>query len=233
MTQPALLLHRPPDPATPTAASDLEGTLFDGTIEAGLRGYLSKTSRAPAAKAFLRRRAPGYFIRKALRLDLRQYKNDWMRDLLTLFEGMPLAEFDEACEWVVERNVWGGRRQAVIRELNAHLAAGRRAIIVTGMFEPLLKKLLLRLPGMEAICTAIVVENGRFTGRLATDFQVGAKKRDNLLPFAGAGGKIYAAYGDTAADIHMLEMAEHPAAVHPDRRLCAVALARGWRILEE
>jgi phosphoserine phosphatase len=41
---------------------------------------------------------------------------------------------------------------------------------------------------------------------------------------------IDVAYGDTSADIPMLEMAQHSVAVYPDDTLKAVALERGWEI---
>jgi phosphoserine phosphatase len=41
------------------------------------------------------------------------------------------------------------------------------------------------------------------------------------------------AYGDTAMDIPLLEHADHPVAVYPDKRLNAVAVERGWQILGE
>ncbi len=40
-----------------------------------------------------------------------------------------------------------------------------------------------------------------------------------------------AAYGDTWADIPLLEHADRPIAVYPDAPLKAAALERGWEIL--
>jgi len=42
--------------------------------------------------------------------------------------------------------------------------------------------------------------------------------------------RIDVAYGDTSADIPMLEMADHPVAVYPDEALKAVAQERSWEI---
>ena len=105
-------------------------------------------------------------------------------------------------------------------------------LIVTGMFEPLLIALLAHLPGMEAIGTPIVVEEGIFTGELAADFNVGPRKQEQLRSFAAQDGRIFAAYGDTLSDTFMLAFSENPVAVSPDRRLRREALSKGWRILE-
>lgn len=227
------LLKAPPDPQTPTVASDLEGTLTAGVTVRAMHRYLVEHGRAAEAKRFYRSRIPGYLLRRSLGLNLRQFKNDWMRDLLRLFGGLPQQEFQGMCEWVVANALWPARRKAVVAELRGHLDAGRRVIIVTGMFEPLLEALLARLPGMEAIGTPITLENGVFSGELAGDFNVGPRKRDQLSAFAPPEGVIHAAYGDTFSDRFMLAFSEFPVAVFPDRRLRQVARSEGWRILEE
>jgi phosphoserine phosphatase len=226
------LLIAPPDPQTPTVASDLEGTLTSGVTVRAMHRYLVEHGRAAEARRFYRSRIPGYVLRRGLGLNLRQFKNDWMRDLLRMFGGFALPDFRGMCEWVVAQALWPSRRKAVVSELHNHLEAGRRVIIVTGMFEPLLEALLARLPGMEAIGTPLAVENGVFTGELAGDLNVGARKRDQLSHFAPPDGKIYGAYGDTFSDSYMLALSEHPVAVFPDRRLRRAALSNGWRILE-
>lgn len=226
------LLKTPPDPALPTVASDLEGTVTSGVTVRALHQYLVEHGRAAEAKRFYRRRIPSYLLRRGLGLNLRQFKNDWMRDLLRMFGGMTLPAFKEVSNWVVDRVLWPGRRRLVVDELKGHLEAGRRVLIVTGMFEPLLEALLARLPGMEAIGTPIVVESGIFTGELASDFNVGPRKQEQLQSFAPPEGKIYAAYGDTYSDIFMLGFSENPVAVSPDKRLRREAMSRGWRILE-
>ncbi len=226
------LLLRPPDPHTPTAATDLEGTLTAVSTVRAMHDYLVKHGRAGEARRFRLLRLPVYLLLRAVGANLRSFKNDWMRDLLRMFAGYSQADFQGMCEWVVEHHLWPGRRTEVVRELQRHQAAGRRVLIVTGMFEPLLTALLKRLPGVEAIGTPVVIENGMFSGELAADFNVGERKREQLRPFADSSGKIHTAYGDTYSDRYMLELSHNPVAVYPDSRLREVAKTRGWRILE-
>ncbi len=49
----------------------------------------------------------------------------------------------------------------------------------------------------------------------------------------GGGAALAAAYGDSLADVPLLEMAAEPVAVAPDPELRALAVARGWRILDD
>lgn len=225
------LLRQPPDSSLPAVATDLEGTLTAGVTWEGMYNYLLTHGHAAQARWFYATHLPKYLALKIFGGDYSQFKNDWMRALLRLFKGYSVPQFEAMCAWVVENELWPKRRKAVVAELTAHLQAGRRVLIVTGMYEPLLEQLIKKLPGSEALCTPVIwTADQRFDG-LGQDFNVGERKRERLQPFA-QNGKIYAAYGDTFPDVPMLEMSAHPVAVHPDDELRATALKQGWRILE-
>ena len=225
------LLHNPPDNNRPVVAVDLEGTLTAGLAWRGMYNYLLTHGKEKGARGFHYGRLPEYFARRLTGRDMREFKNRWIHDLLRLFRGFSEAEFHDMAVWAVENELWPKRRQEVLDELAWHREEGRRVIIVTGLFEPYVAALLDKLPGFEAIGTPIIFEEGRLTGELATPFNVGPKKVEQLDPFL-IGGKIFAAYGDTRADRFMLVISQHPVAVHPDKTLRRMALAEGWRILE-
>lgn len=227
------LLLSPPNGSLPTVASDLEGTLTSGITVRTIHRYLEAHGRADDARRIFRRMMPLYLVRKFLRLDLREVKNDWMRTLMRAFRGAPADDVRHMTDWVVARSIWGERRVPVVQELLDHAAAGRRVVIVSGMPTPLLASLLAYLPGVEAIGTAVLPGENGFSGELEPQFNVGVRKMERLQPFVGANGKIHAAYGDTITDLPMLALSEHPVAVAPDRKLRQAAEAMGWRILEE
>ncbi|GAB4578726.1 MAG: hypothetical protein Fur0022_14620 [Anaerolineales bacterium] len=226
------LLLQPPNPLIPTVATDLEGTLTAGATWKGMYNYLLQHGYSLQARWFFTTHLPGYMVHKLVKGDFGKFKNAWMRDLLRLFKGFSAQKFAEMCAWVVENELWPQRRKAVVAELEAHLQAGRRVLVVTGMYQPLLEQLIPKLPGLEALATPVIWRDGHFSGELAQDFNTGESKRENLRPFARE-GKIYAAYGDTFPDVPMLEMSENPVAVYPDKELRAEAVERGWRILDE
>ena len=226
------LLHSPPDNSRPTVAVDLEGTLTAGSAWRGMYDYLLAHGRESRVKGFYYGRLPEYFARRLTGRDLREFKNRWIHDLLRLFRGYSEHEFQEMAAWAVKNELWPKRRHNVLAELDQHQQNGRRVIVVTGLFEPYVAALLDKLPGFEAIGTPIIFEDGRLTGELATPFNVGEKKVEKLTPFM-SGGKIFTAYGDTAADRFMLTVSQHPVAVHPDKTLRRLAQVEGWRILEE
>ncbi len=220
------------DPTAPLVATDLEGTLTAGVTVMGIHRYLETHGRAAVSKSIVRRRMAGYILRKLFRRDLREYKNEWMRAVTRVFTGEPVASVRAMGEWVVENVTWKERRPAVLAELEAHLAAGRRVIVVTGVCDLILESLLARVPGMEAIGTAVFGDGELFSGELA-DFNVGRRKVENLKHLVGVTGRLYGAYGDTISDLAMLSMAERPVAVYPDRKLRQAAENAGWRILAD
>lgn len=229
--KPDSLLRNPPDDSQQVVASDLEGTITAGRAFRGMFQYLKTFNKPAGLTAFYYGRFPEFFYRRFTGRGFRQFKNDWMLDLLHLYRGFTKAEFQAMAEWAVENELWPKRRQVVLDELDAHLQAGRRVIIVTGLFEPYVAALLARLPDLEAIGTPIVISEGRLTGDLGSPYTVGRYKVEKLTPFMSE-GKIFAAYGDTGSDRFMLAASRHPVAVHPDRTLRRLAHIEGWRILE-
>jgi phosphoserine phosphatase len=226
------LLQEPAGNGVPTVAVDLEGTLTAGASWRGMHRYLIDQGREREAKRFLYRHIPDYYLHKIAGWAVQEAKNRWIRDLLQLFRGFSEAEFRTMTEWAVENELWPQRRVFVLDEMERHRADGRRVIVVTGIFEPYVGTFIERVPGLEAIGTTLVFEDGRVNGELASPFTVDERKAELLEPFTRE-GKIYSAYGDSWADRHMLAMSERPVAVHPDKRLRRLAESEGWRILEE
>lgn len=230
MTLNDALLHHPPDPTAVTVACDMEGTLTAGQTWKGMRNYLQTHGHRATFRRFYWRHLPGLLRFKLGFIEERPFKEGWILDLLYLFKGFRRETFQEMAVWVVEEELWPQRRQVMVDELRQHRQNGRRVIIISGMFEPILEYFVQKLGNFEAIGTPIAFQDDQFTGRLCPPLNVGPHKVTQLQPFAND-GKIESAYGDTLRDIPMLEMSHHPVAVHPDARLHEVAQARGWRIL--
>lgn len=226
------LLNEPPDPNRPTVAFDMEGTLSAGVTWQGLRDYLLADGREAEFKAFYRPRMLKMPLYALGLVNKQRFREDWIRGIFRLFAGQSREQFEEVSAWVVEHELWPKRRRSVLAELQGHLDAGRRVVVISGLIEPMLRLFVNRI-GCEAIGTPLDYDqNGRFTGETKGPFITGPQKVAQLAPFKGPEGKIEAAYGDTGADIPMLAMSRLPTAVAPDRRLRRVATANGWRILE-
>ena len=210
-------------------AFDLEGTLSAGVAWEGMRDYLVEHGEGAKFKRFVRQ---NFFRLLAFRVGIirneRAFKERWILGIMRLFAGYTPERFDEVANWVADRSFWAHRRLPVVDELLAYQEKGVRVVIVSGMFEPILQQFAEKLQ-VESIGTQIEVVNGRLTGEIIGQLNVGQPKVDKLQQLPG---KLVAAYGDTMRDIPMLELAETAVAVHPDDILKETAVQRGWRILE-
>ncbi len=225
------LLHDKADNTAVVVASDVEGTLSAGEAWRGMRLYLEANGQGEKFKRFLRQRMFKVLLyRLGLLPNVRAFKEQWIADMLALFAGYSREQMLAMGAYATEQEVWPQRRQVVVDELLAHKGNGRRVILVTGVIEPILMHVAQKL-GIEAIGTPLQYENDVFTGKMAAPFNTGESKVDQLQPFL-QDGKIMSAYGDTAADIPMLNICQNAVAVCPDKKLRDTAVAHNWRILE-
>lgn len=115
----------------------------------------------------------------------------------------------------------------------AHKHAGRKIVLVTGSIDWIMKPLADALGVDHVIAPSLVEENGRFTGALEGPPVGEQEKAVRMRVYAETHGIDLAesfAYGDSYADLPMLEAVGHPQVVNPQRSLMLRALAKGWPI---
>ncbi len=126
--------------------------------------------------------------------------------------------------------------RALVQE---HQAAGDTVVIVTATNEfvtrPIAK--FFGVPELIAIELARDPQNGWFNGEIAgtPSFREGKVKRvEEWLARRGLNWEQVEStfYSDSMNDLPLLEKVTHPVATNPEDRLRAIALDRGWRILE-
>lgn len=112
-----------------------------------------------------------------------------------------------------------------------HRAAGRKVVLVTGSIDFIIEPLASDLAVDSVVAPSLIESNGRFTGELDCP-PIGQKeKARRVLRFAEEHGVDLSrshAYGDSIADLPMLDLVGYPHVVNPDRALAATAEARGW-----
>ena len=219
-------------PPTPELiATDLEGTLTVGQSWRGLRSYLEAHGYKRHFRRFYWRKVPQLLKMRMGRQTLGDFKIEWMRGMLELFTDFDREQFAQVAEWVVDKELWPQRRQDVLDELQREQENGRSILIVTGTFEPIIRRFAEKAGGFDFIGTPIEYDGDVLTGKTAAPFNLGAKKVDSLKPYTIT-APLYAAYGDTAPDIPMLTSSQHAVAVYPDATLRETAVLNGWRIIE-
>lgn len=225
-----------PDPARPIVAADLEGTCTTGETWRGLGRYLAGHGRGRDYRLFLVPRLASLPLVRLGLVDKQAFRNRWVRDLARLLAGEDEHTLGRIAAWVVDHELWPQRRAAVVAELAAATAEGARLALASGTYQPVLEAFAERLAAeigvdrIVALGTPLEMRNGRATGRLAAPIGTGPRKARRVQALA-AGAPVVAAYGDSEADLPLLEIAGEAVAVVPDPGLARVARVRGWRIL--
>ena len=118
--------------------------------------------------------------------------------------------------------------------IGEHRAAGRDIVVVSTSGEEIVRPIAEQLGITDVIATRMVVEDGRYTGKVAF-YAAGPTKADAVRKLAAERGydlpSSYA-YSDSISDVPLLESVGHPTAVNPDRGLRRTATERGWPMLE-
>lgn len=121
---------------------------------------------------------------------------------------------------------------AGIERMGWHLGQGHRVFLVSGTLEPLARAVARRLPGpVEIFATALEARDGCWTGRIAGAHVSGEAKgcavRSLAARFALALWESYA-YGNSIADLPMLDAVGRRVAVNSRAGLRRIARREGW-----
>jgi HAD superfamily phosphoserine phosphatase-like hydrolase len=210
-------------------ASDIEGTLTTAETWKALARYLRESGRAAEYNTFFYARFPKALLARAGFIHKRNFQNQWIKELIGLFAGYSVDDFASIAEWVVENELWPKRRQDVVNAFLAHQKTGEALWIASGTYQPIAEAFARRLEA-KAIGTRLELSNTTLTGRILNEVNVAthkAKALQNVL----SSDTLYSAYGDSEADIPMLQLSTKPVAVYPDKVMRQTAIKFGWEIL--
>ncbi len=152
-----------------------------------------------------------------------------MQDEIGLLRNASPARFNEMAAWIVRYVMWPKRRESLLAELDQHRQAGVQIAIVSSAYQPIVEAFAQRMDAVP-IGSPLIFNEDKLVG-VALPINSYEHKRA-YIQAAFDGHNIIAAYGDTASDIPMMEMSDHPVAVYPDSALRRVAEARNWRIID-
>jgi phosphoserine phosphatase len=225
------------DLAMSAVVSDMDGTLATVETWRGVQAWIADNHPSAAARRFVMSQLPSVVLAKAGLIDKEAFRARWLEKHARLLSGVTEADLIVMGDWVVEHHLWPQRRRPAIEALQAAARVARaqdpsaRVVLASGGYTQVTDAFARRLGADIAVGTPLEIERGLATGRLAGPVQTGQLKARAVLDRIGD-GRILVAFGDTAADIPMLELAERPVAVAPDSRLRRVALERGWELLD-
>jgi phosphoserine phosphatase len=194
----------------------------------GLVSWVRHNQSALRANIFIAKVLPRYLLLKLGLMDLRDFGEWGLVAALPLIESPTPEKVRDMAVWSVDKVLWPRRRQEVVERLARHSEQGDQVYIASTAYESTLEALGERI-GAHAIGSQIEVADGQL--QLVSGLITGKRKGEQVFERLGI-DRLGAAYGDTWADIPILERADYPVAVYPDLRLRAAAIEQGWEIFE-
>jgi len=140
------------------------------------------------------------------------------------------AIVDETLHDIVDPLVYAEAAELVAE----HAAEGRDVVVVSASGAEIVSPISDMIGATHSIGTRMVEANGKYTGEISF-YCYGENKATAMKELAAEHGYDLAAshaYSDSITDLPMLEAVGHPTVVNPDRGLRALALERGWPVLE-
>ncbi len=119
------------------------------------------------------------------------------------------------------------------RQIQQHQSRGELIVLVTGSLDFIMEPLREVLQADELFAVTLEEEGGYFTGKLQGIPISGAEKARLIRDYAKGKGILLEqsyAYGDSIADLPMLQAVGYPRVVNPDRKLRKIAIAAQWPI---
>jgi len=206
--------------------SDMMGTLTTGSPVVGLVDWVRHNQSKMQARLYMISIMPSYLIAKLGWIDWQSWAQGLMLNSLKMIRNATPEKMKSVGEWAVEHDLWKKRREDVIARLQSHASQGAQVYIASSVVEPLIEPFARRV-GAQTIGTPVEYTNGHV--RVAGELVAQERKIEQVLSRLGV-DRVDVAYGDTAQDVPLLEHADHPVAVYPDKALRAIALERGWEI---
>lgn len=206
--------------------SDFNGTLSHGSPIIGLVRWVGENQSKFRKNLYMAKIMPSWFLAKHGLIDWNTWVNDMFISCMPVLKDASPEVFEKVIAYTMETQLWAKRRLDMIERISRHVQQGDEVYIATGMWQPTVAHFAAHT-GAKGLGTEIKFENGQMT--LAEPIAHGQEKADKIRKHLGV-DRIDVAYGDTSADIPMLEMAHQPVAVYPDNKLKAVAQERGWEI---
>jgi len=207
--------------------SDMMGTLTTGSPFLGLVDWVKHNQSKFRANYYMAMVTPAYLLAKNGLIDWQTWGQKLMVNSLAYIKDATPEKLSQASKWVVDHNLWEKRREDVVLRLLAHREDGADVYIASSVVEPFIEPFAKRI-GAQAIGTPVKIVNRRV--QLADGLVANEKKIQQVLSRLGV-DHVDMAYGDTTMDVPLLEHADRPVAVYPDKKLKAIALERGWEII--
>lgn len=210
------------------AVFDVEGVILDSTV-AHVYAWLRTRDMPELDKllwtAGIATRVPGWVLAD------RRSRTAFSRSFYKLYKDLPARELRAQAQAALPDFIQPRIQHEAVRRIRAHRRRGDRVVLITGALDFLVEP--LQHLGDELIAARLVERTGRFTGELAEPPLTADGRASLVARLAADHGVELAdchAYGDSLADLPMLELVGHPHPINPDFRLAREARRRRWTV---
>lgn len=163
--------------------------------------------------------------------DQMEAMRDYMSELVSGWEVERVQQVvSETLDSIVDPMVF----EEAVELIEMHRLAGLDIVIISSSGTDVVEPISARLGADVAIGTQVAVEDGFYTGEILF-YAYGEGKAEAMRALADERGYDLTecfAYSDSQTDLPMLDAVGFPAAVNPDSTLRAVAVERGWPIMD-
>lgn len=207
---------------------DVDGTLVDTTIVHYYRYFMSRRLSALGLIAWYPRfcvRCLYYLILD--RVDRERFNIVFYRS----YRGLATEQLKAAARDCYRDVIVPRQFDQAAGCLAEHRAAGRVIVLITGSIDFIIQPFAEQVAADHVLAASLVEADGVFTGALTAAPVGGEEKARRMRQLATREGIDLTqshAYGDSVADLAMLEAVGFAHAVNPDRQLASVAADRGW-----
>ncbi|MDO9360425.1 MAG: HAD family hydrolase [Polaromonas sp.] len=185
-------------------------------------------------QAFKRRNAEFFAQYQAGTLDIHDYVRFATQAIREQGPAGAAAAHERFMDEIVRKNI----RASALDLVHQHQDAGDRVVIVTATNEFVTRPIAAAFGVTELIAVELECDaGGLLTGAIRGTPSFREGKVTRVEQWLAGQGLDWSAmesifYTDSINDLSLLEKVTHPVATNPDDRLRAVAVERGWRILE-
>lgn len=209
-------------------AFDFDGTLIDVSSPTRLIMRLNR-DHIMSTWAVLKSIAWGIRYKMGMELDQTVPR----RYVFASFKDFPVSKANAIMKDLYRAELRKRLRPQAVAALKAHQAKGSEVIVVSASFDPIISELCKDMGIESYICTQMEVVNGSYTGETVGPPPESEQKLYQFVAWADSeygpdGWVLTHAYGDHYSDVSLMEIAQHPIAIDPDRRLKNMAAERGW-----
>lgn len=212
-------------------------------IASDLNGTLTTGAPALAVTEWIRYHQPEsypWLYKYRLLLSYLQVRFGWMeidiwadrilREVISLIRSPDLDTLNAVMDYVVEEELWPNRREEVVSLLQDFHKKGAVIYVVSAAYEPAVKKFAYKIGESRVLGIGTPVTCSPSGITLDENLTTRKIKLKRLNELSGS-QSLDIALGDTVSDIPLLELADRPIAVFPDRELRLMAESEGWEIL--